>query len=118
MRFGCSRVLVLVAVAALFGSIQCYATCLIAACGQTPSTGCHHHKSSHKDRVDCTRQYSELTTPESGISAASVPKAATTLPVLTARSTVAFIELVLLLEPHPGAPPRRHSSPAISVLRI
>jgi hypothetical protein len=119
MRFGCSRVLVLLAVAALLGSVQCYGNCLIAACGaaQTPSGSCHHHKPSHDNQASCAHQYSEFTSPESGIAKASVEKTAPLIPLLTSRAVALLLEPTRLLQAYTDSP-YSHASPAFSILRI
>jgi hypothetical protein len=119
MRFGCSRVLVLVAMAALLGSVQCYGNCLIAACGatQTPSGGCHHHKPSHDNQAGCTHRYSEFTSPESGIAKASVEKTTPLIPLVTSRAVAFPLEAALMLQANTVSP-YNHASPAFSFLRI
>jgi hypothetical protein len=114
MRFCCSRVLVLVAMAALLGSVQCYGNCLISAYGaaQTPSGGCPHHKSSHDNQAGCTHQYSEFTSPESGVA-----KAPPVVPLLTPRSTDVPLEPARLLQAHTDSP-YSHAYPTFSILRI
>src|SRR5580698_8473233 len=113
MRFGCSRVLVLIALAALLGSVQCYGNCLIAACGaaQTPSGGCHHHKPSHDNQVGCAHQYSEFTSPESGIAKARIQ------PLVTSHAVVSRLEPAFLLQADADLP-FSHAFPAFSILRI
>lgn len=120
MLVGWTRALVLVAVAALLGSVQCYGNCAIAACSsaQTPSSGCHHHKSSHDERTGCLHQHSEFTGPGSGIAKASVVKAVPVVLVLTGGSTAVTIEPPLLVPADTGSPPYSHPFRAISVLRI
>jgi hypothetical protein len=119
MRFGCSRVLVLIAMAALLGSVQCYGNCLIAACGaaQTPSDSCHHHKPSHDNQAGCAHQYSEFTSPESGIAKAGVEKTAPLIPLLTSRAGALQLEPALLLQANTVSH-SSHASPALSILRI
>jgi len=123
MLAGWSRALGLVAVAALLANAQCYNTCALAACNpaQTPSDGCHHHKSSHSSHEDgsgCQHQHAEFTGPESGIVKVSAAPAVPILAVHTAGPAVVLIEPLLLSQPDTGSPPGGQVSPAISVLRI
>jgi hypothetical protein len=120
MLSGWTRALGLIAVAALLANAQCYNTCALAACisAQTPSNGCHHHKSSHEDGSGCQHQHSEFIGPESGIAKVSVAPAVPILAVLTPGSAVVLIEPLLLSSPDAGSPPGGQVSSAISVLRI
>ena len=117
-----TRALGLIAVAALLANAQCYNTCALAACNpaQTPSDGCHHHKSSHssEDGSGCQHQHAEFISPESGIVKVSAASAVPILAVLTAGPAVALIEPLLLSQLDTGSPPGGQFSSAISVLRI
>ena len=119
MRTGWTRALVLVAVAALLGSVKCYGNCVTAACGaaQVPTGGCHHHKSSRHDQADCPHQHSDFIGPESAI-AKIVAKAVPIIPVLTATPTAVLIEPTLLSPCDTGSPPHNQAFRTISVLRI
>jgi hypothetical protein len=118
-----TRAFGLIAVTALFANAQCYSTCALAVCNpaQSPSSACHHHKSSqpsHEDGPVCQHQHFEFAGPESGIAQVSVAAAPPILGVLTRGSAVVWIEPLLLSSPDNGSPPGEQVSSAISVLRI
>jgi hypothetical protein len=120
MLAGWTRALVLVAVAALLASIQCYGNCMTAACRIThsPAGSCHHHKSPQDGQSDCLHQHSEFTNPEIGVAKVNVNKTAPMVPVIAPGPAAILIERVALTLAHSGSPPRSHTLPASSVLRI
>lgn len=123
MLAGWTRALGLIAVAALFANAQCYDTCALAAIRltQTPSNGCHHHRSPHSSNEGdsgCQHQHSEFIGPESAIVKAHVAPAAPVQAVLTAGSVSVVLEPFLVSQPDTGSPPDGHAPSFISVLRI
>ncbi len=119
MVSGCIRAVALIAVGALLGSANCYGDCLSAACRsvQLPSSGCHHHKSSHDDQPGCVH-HPDFTGPEAGSAKVGVAKAVPVVAPLTTDSTSALMEPPLLMPRDTGSPPDRLSSRPISALRI
>jgi hypothetical protein len=121
MRAGWIRILALIGVAALLGNAQCYAKCVIAACGSShaPSDSCHHQKTSQGDSAPCPRQYSDISGPEAGIARVSLETTTiVTLPVLTQDSSAVVSDPQFLAQVDTGSPPGRNCWSTISVLRL
>lgn len=121
MFSGWTRLIGLIAVAALIANAQCYNTCALAySAAEIPSNGCHqhHHKSSHEDSSGCQHEHSEFIGPEAGIVKTGVAQAVPVLAVSTEGSALVVIEPPLLSTPDTGSPPGGQVSSALSVLRI
>lgn len=121
MFSGWTRLIGLIAVAALIANAQCYNTCALAySAAEIPSNGCHqhHHKSSHEDSSGCQHEHSEFIGPEAGIVKTGVAQAVPVLAVSTEGSALVVIEPPLLSTPDTGSPPGDQVSSALSVLRI
>jgi hypothetical protein len=90
---------------------------------RTPSSSCHHQKSSQGDPAPCPSHYSELSGSEGRIAKVS-PKInfeTTTIltpPVLTQDSSAAAAEPQFLAQVDSGSPPGANFHSTVSILRI
>src|SRR2546421_10928400 len=107
MCSGWIRVSVLISVAALLLSGQCYGNCATNACGSAhkSSDSCHQdQKSSHGD-APCPHQHSELASPDVGIAKIGFEMGSASGPAPAADSTAVFTEWQLLTLSNANSPP-------------
>ena len=114
------RAVALIAILALVAGAPCYGNCAVSGYGPppTPSSGCHHHKSSHEHPPICVHQLSDVTGPEAGMAKSGVAKSAPAVAVLTADSTASLMQPQVPMPQGIGSPPDRLSSHPIFALRI
>ena len=121
MLAGFVRIFALIAVAALLANAQCYDVCVSAAgeSDHTPSSACHHQKSSQGGSIPCPHQYSEISSPEAGNAKISIETTTIlTLPALTRDSSATAADSQFLPQADTASPPGGHGCSTISVLRI